>query len=169
MIFTRDCITRENHWRITSLVTTKSLFTLSHTLFYFLHAYQTLPAIKPNGDRRPASALSLACSRLRRRSIPLKRFSPPKCVMLTVMDSDLLGTIVILHVYFSMRRGTKPIFTLLIQWSSIVCEIYCHRRRLSKLGSERFVTSSFSGSLTTKPTRARSPHKQADTRRVAMV
>ena len=34
MIFTRDCVTRENHWRITSLVTTQSLFTVGHTLFY---------------------------------------------------------------------------------------------------------------------------------------
>ena len=62
MIFTSDAVTSENHWRITSRVTTQLLFTLSHTLLYFLHAYQTLPAIKTNCDRRPATALLQADS-----------------------------------------------------------------------------------------------------------
>ena len=34
MIFTRDFVTRENHWRIASLVTPKSLFTVTHALFF---------------------------------------------------------------------------------------------------------------------------------------
>ena len=34
MIFTRDFVTRENHWRIASLVTQKSLFTVTHALFF---------------------------------------------------------------------------------------------------------------------------------------
>ena len=37
MIFTRDFVTRENHWQIASLVTQKSLFTvITHALF-FIH------------------------------------------------------------------------------------------------------------------------------------
>ena len=34
MIFICDFVTRENHWQITSLVTKKSLFTVTHALFY---------------------------------------------------------------------------------------------------------------------------------------
>ena len=34
MIFTRDFVTRENYWQITSLVTQKSLFTVTHALFF---------------------------------------------------------------------------------------------------------------------------------------
>ena len=34
MIFTLDFITRENHWQIASLVTQKSLFTVTHALFF---------------------------------------------------------------------------------------------------------------------------------------
>ena len=34
MIFTRDFVTRENHWQIASLVTQKSLFTVTHALFF---------------------------------------------------------------------------------------------------------------------------------------
>ena len=34
MIFTRDFVTRENHCRIAPLVTKKSLFTVTHTLFF---------------------------------------------------------------------------------------------------------------------------------------
>ena len=34
MIFTRDFVTRENHWQITSLGTQKSLFTVTHALFF---------------------------------------------------------------------------------------------------------------------------------------
>ena len=33
MRFTNDFVTRENHWQITSLVTQKSLFTVTHALF----------------------------------------------------------------------------------------------------------------------------------------
>ena len=36
MIFTRDFVTRENHWQITPLVTKKSLFTITHALFFIL-------------------------------------------------------------------------------------------------------------------------------------
>ena len=34
MIFTRDFVTRENLWQIASLVTQKSLFTVTHALFF---------------------------------------------------------------------------------------------------------------------------------------
>ena len=34
MIFTRDFVTRENHWQTTPLVTKKSLFTVTHALFF---------------------------------------------------------------------------------------------------------------------------------------
>ena len=34
MIFTRDFVTRENHWQITPLVAKKSLFTVTHALFF---------------------------------------------------------------------------------------------------------------------------------------
>ena len=34
MIYTRDFVTRENHWQIASLVTQKSLFTVTHALFF---------------------------------------------------------------------------------------------------------------------------------------
>ena len=34
MIFTRDFVTRENYWQIASLVTQKSLFTVTHALFF---------------------------------------------------------------------------------------------------------------------------------------
>ena len=34
MIFTRDFVTRENDWQIASLVTQKSLFTVTHALFF---------------------------------------------------------------------------------------------------------------------------------------
>ena len=34
MIFTRDFVTRDNHWPITPLVTKKSLFTVTHALFF---------------------------------------------------------------------------------------------------------------------------------------
>ena len=40
MIFTRDFVTRENHCQITSLVTKKSLFTVTHALFFI--SYLTL-------------------------------------------------------------------------------------------------------------------------------
>ena len=38
MIFTSDDVTSENHCRIASRVTKKSLFTVTNVLFYFLHA-----------------------------------------------------------------------------------------------------------------------------------
>ena len=38
MIITSDEVTSENHWQIASLVTQKSLFTVTNVLFYFLHA-----------------------------------------------------------------------------------------------------------------------------------
>ena len=34
MIFTRDFVTRENYWQIASLVTQKSLFTVTYALFF---------------------------------------------------------------------------------------------------------------------------------------
>ena len=34
MIFTRDFVTRENYWQIASLVTQKSLFMVTHVLFF---------------------------------------------------------------------------------------------------------------------------------------
>ena len=34
MIFTRDFVTRENYWQIASLVTQKSLFMVTHALFF---------------------------------------------------------------------------------------------------------------------------------------
>ena len=34
MIFTRDFVTRENHWQIASLVTQKSLFTVTRAAFF---------------------------------------------------------------------------------------------------------------------------------------
>ena len=34
MIFTRDLVTRKNHWQITSLVTKNSLFTVTDALFF---------------------------------------------------------------------------------------------------------------------------------------
>ena len=34
IIFTRDFVTREKHWQIASLVTQKSLFTVTHALFF---------------------------------------------------------------------------------------------------------------------------------------
>ena len=34
MIFTRDFVTRENYWQIASLVTQKSVFTVTHALFF---------------------------------------------------------------------------------------------------------------------------------------
>ena len=34
MIFIRDVVTRENHWQIASLMTPKSLFTVTHALFF---------------------------------------------------------------------------------------------------------------------------------------
>ena len=34
MIFTRGFVTRENYWQIPSLVTQKSLFTVTHALFF---------------------------------------------------------------------------------------------------------------------------------------
>ena len=39
MIFTRDFVTRENHCRIAPLVTKKSLFTVTHTLFFISTIY----------------------------------------------------------------------------------------------------------------------------------
>ena len=38
MIFTSDEVTSENHCRIASRVTKKSLFTVTNVLLYFLHA-----------------------------------------------------------------------------------------------------------------------------------
>ena len=37
-VFTSDEVTSENQYRIASLVTKKSLFTITNVLFYFLHA-----------------------------------------------------------------------------------------------------------------------------------
>ena len=37
MIFTRDFITRENHWQITPLMTKKSLFTVTYALFFIYY------------------------------------------------------------------------------------------------------------------------------------
>ena len=34
MIFTRDFVTRESYWQIASLVTQKSLFTVTNALFF---------------------------------------------------------------------------------------------------------------------------------------
>ena len=36
MVFMKDAVTSQNHWRITSWLTNKSLFTTSHLLFYVL-------------------------------------------------------------------------------------------------------------------------------------
>ena len=48
MIFTRGFVTRENHWQIASLVIQKSLFTVTHALFFislFIHwMYETCSA-----------------------------------------------------------------------------------------------------------------------------
>ena len=42
MIFTRDFVTRENYWQIASLVTQKSLFTVTHALFFMLKSRDRL-------------------------------------------------------------------------------------------------------------------------------
>ena len=46
MIFTRDFVTRENYWQIASLVTQKSLFMVTHVLFFmgFILCHWTQPA-----------------------------------------------------------------------------------------------------------------------------
>ena len=41
LIFTRDFVTRENHWQITPLVTKTSLFTVTHALFFI----STIPCL----------------------------------------------------------------------------------------------------------------------------
>ena len=38
MIFTSDEVMSENHCRMASQMTTKSVVMVAHTLFYFLHA-----------------------------------------------------------------------------------------------------------------------------------
>ena len=43
IIFTRDCITRDNYWWINPRVTKNSLFMATHTSLYFLYAF---PALK---------------------------------------------------------------------------------------------------------------------------
>ena len=48
MIFTRDFVTRENHCRIASLVTKKSLFTVTHALFFISCSYPNEGTIKLN-------------------------------------------------------------------------------------------------------------------------
>ena len=49
MIFTRDFVTRENYWQIASLVTQKSLFTVTHALFFIsLITITTLTESCPN-------------------------------------------------------------------------------------------------------------------------
>ena len=53
MVFTSD-VTRENHCRIVSWMTT-SVFTVTHTLFYFLHAI-----ICPDREQKPAKQSSMA-------------------------------------------------------------------------------------------------------------
>ena len=42
MIFTRD--DRENYWQIASLVTQKSLFTVTHALFFISYIFKTIAA-----------------------------------------------------------------------------------------------------------------------------
>ena len=42
MIFTRDFVTRENYWQIASLVTQKSLFTVTHASFFISYRIQSL-------------------------------------------------------------------------------------------------------------------------------
>ena len=44
MIFTRDFVTRENNWHIASLVTLKSLFTVTHALLFMY--YSIMPCCK---------------------------------------------------------------------------------------------------------------------------
>ena len=43
MIFTRDFVTRENYWQFASLVTQKSLFTVTHALFFIACGNSLLP------------------------------------------------------------------------------------------------------------------------------
>ena len=51
MIFTRDFVTRENHWQIASLVTQKSLYTITHALFFISHIFPGLYRLLPNGAK----------------------------------------------------------------------------------------------------------------------
>ena len=44
MIFTRDFVTRENHWQIASLVTPKSLFTVTHCIILYTMLFELLSA-----------------------------------------------------------------------------------------------------------------------------
>ena len=46
MICTRDFATRENHWQITSLVTKKLLFTITHALFFIYIQHYCLDFIE---------------------------------------------------------------------------------------------------------------------------
>ena len=50
MIFTRDFVTRENHWQITPLVTKKSLFMVTHALFFIAFLGDLLGPLKPQTD-----------------------------------------------------------------------------------------------------------------------
>ena len=47
MIFTCDFVTRDNRWQITSLVTKKSLFTVTHALF-FIHLLDRVVVLRQN-------------------------------------------------------------------------------------------------------------------------
>ena len=62
MIFTRDFVTRENHCRIASLVTKKSLFTVTHALFFI-----SPPMYKPTVSAAAASNVNTLRPRQNRR------------------------------------------------------------------------------------------------------
>ena len=57
MIFTRDFVTRENHWQITSLVTKKSLFTVTHALFFISSTSQLVLPIDIENPYRLSNCL----------------------------------------------------------------------------------------------------------------
>ena len=68
MIFTRDFVTRENYWQIASLMTQKSLFTVTHALFFIsellmvrlsMHIYVTWPHEIEMSTKRNHFTLSL--------------------------------------------------------------------------------------------------------------
>ena len=59
--FTRDFVTRENYWQIASLVTQKSLFTVTHALFFIAWIYHktSLMVCQVTGWCRQATNLYL--------------------------------------------------------------------------------------------------------------
>ena len=124
MIFTRDFVTRENHWQIASLVNQKSLFTVTYALFII--CIETDPCVYKHTPFNIAA--NILCMRPMRDDVTMqRRLSLARCIHRKMPALQLCETPTHepvlwwpFHIIYTYLHWRSPLVPLGRAWGHVV-------------------------------------------------